>query len=283
MSAAPETTTQGRHFLTFHALYQNARQPVRTLAGPLIIICRSRSCDLVLGSESVAPAHLAIVFSRGECFACDLGAPRGTIVNGRPIRTQRLSDGDELTIGNFRFRVEGITSDALARASAPRFTLVGSGPIGRLNCSEPVMVIGSDLGADLVIRDADVAGIQCLVAWTDGGVLARDMGGDVGVTINGRRVSVEVLHPGDVMVIGPHDIRFEADASILPGAGNAPGCDELVKASDRALASISRTRAADSAVGDSVDSNWAETDEVNIDVELSRDLKDLSQARSEVA
>lgn len=287
MSAAPETTTQGRHFLTFNALYQNARQPIRTLAGPLIVIGRARGCDLVLGSESVAPAHLAIVFSRGECFACDLGGPRGTILNGRPIRTQRLTDGDELTIGNFRFRVDGITSESSSRASAPRFTLAGSGPIGRLNCSDPVMVIGSDLGADLVIRDSDVAGVQCLIAWTDGGVIARDVGGGAGISVNGRRSSAEVLRGGDVIVIGPHDIRFEADTASLPGSGEAPTGDELAKASDRALAPVSRTRGADLTLEDSEDANWAdslaESDEVNLDVELSRDLKDLKQARSEIA
>ncbi len=296
MSVMPETTPSRRHSVSLVALYRNARQPVRTFCGPLIVVGRSRHCDLILGSESVAPVHSALVFSRGQCFACDLGAPRGTLINGRPVRCQRLSDGDELTVGNFRFRIENIVSEPLMRAGPPRFSLTGSPPVGRINCADPLLVIGSDLGADLVIRDKSVAAVQCVIAWTDEGVLARDVGGGVGLTVNGRHSPVEVLRAGDVLVIGPHDVRFDADARALPGTVDASDRDDdsgasashdIVRTGNLPPAPVAESATAGLSLSHALDSTWPQTltesDEMSLDVELSRDIRDISAARSQVA
>ncbi len=296
MSVMPETTPSRRHSVSLVALYRNARQPVRTFCGPLIVVGRSRHCDLILGSESVAPVHSALVFSRGQCFACDLGAPRGTLINGRPVRCQRLSDGDELTVGNFRFRIENIVSEPLMRAGPPRFSLTGSPPVGRINCADPLLVIGSDLGADLVIRDKSVAAVQCVIAWTDEGVLARDVGGGVGLTVNGRHSPVEVLRAGDVLVIGPHDVRFDADARALPGTadasdrddgGGVPAAHDIVRSGNLPPAPANDSATAGLSLSHALDSTWPQTltepDEMSLDVELSRDIRDISAARTQVA
>jgi len=296
MSVMPETTPSRRHSVSLVALYRNARQPVRTFCGPLIVVGRSRHCDLILGSESVAPVHSALVFSRGQCFACDLGAPRGTLINGRPVRCQRLSDGDELTVGNFRFRIENIVSEPLMRAGPPRFSLTGSPPVGRINCADPLLVIGSDLGADLVIRDKSVAAVQCVIAWTDEGVLARDVGGGVGLTVNGRHSPVEVLRAGDVLVIGPHDVRFDADARALPGTvdasdrddgGGVSAAHDIVRSGNLPPAPANDSATAGLSLSHALDSTWPQTlnepDEMSLDVELSRDIRDISAARTQVA
>lgn len=285
MSPSTDIAPRRRSSISFVALYQNARQRVRTFSGPLIVLGRAKTCDFVLDSASVAPVHAAIVFCRGACFACDLGATRGTLVNGSPIRYQRLSEGDQLQIGNYRFRVEGIHSGGDEQASAPRFTLSGPPPIGQVNCMDPLTVIGSDLGADLVIRDARVAGVQCLIAWTDDGVLARDVGG-AGVMVNGRTAAVEVLRAGDVIVIGPHDVRFDVDSRLLPG-GAAAAADALAAAAQcETAARPDHDASNDLSLADTVDAHWPETlteaEEMNLDVELSRDIRDLDDARRHI-
>src|SRR5262245_40771022 len=279
MSAVPETTPRGRHSVSFVALYQNAKQPVRTLSAPINIIGRSRSCDLVLASESVAAAHTAILFSRGACFACDLGATRGTLINGRAVRCQQLADGDELTTGTFRVRTEGVCAES-RREGTPRCSLSGSAGIGRVTSIDPLLVIGSGLGADLVIRDQAVAPVQCLVAWTDAGVFARDVGGGAGISVNGRRAIMETLRAGDSIVIGPHDVRFDIDSQPMPTRSDewSELLDDGGGPSNRANRGLTLSRS---------DANWSESldesEDMNLDVELSRDIRNLKDAHAEIS
>src|SRR5262249_7682814 len=187
-------------------------------------------------------------------------------INGRPIRCQRLADGDELAIGNFRFKIENIVSEPMVRAGPPRFSLTGSPPVGRINCADPLLVIGSDLGAGLVIRDQSVAGVQCVIAWTDEGVLARDVGGGVGLVVNGRTAPVEVLRSGDVLVIGPHDVRFDADTRALPGAPTEPGdvvvptdSHDIVRSDSRSIVPTDDAASNELSLADTVDATWPRT------------------------
>jgi pSer/pThr/pTyr-binding forkhead associated (FHA) protein len=73
------------------------------LAGLLVtrpvIIGRSRSCDLVLGSDSVSRRHAMLALRRGRVIVHDLGSTNGVWLNGRIVTRAEVQPGDRLRLG----------------------------------------------------------------------------------------------------------------------------------------------------------------------------------------
>jgi hypothetical protein len=99
------------------------------LRNEVTTIGRGRGVDVRLEDPSVSRLHAEIV-RRGSCYyVADLGLSRnGTRVNGRPAARRVLDDGDVLSFGAARCRVEGLPREELAaevelrRAAAPELT-----------------------------------------------------------------------------------------------------------------------------------------------------------------
>jgi hypothetical protein len=92
-------------------------------------IGRGRGADVRLDDPSVSRLHAEIVRSGPYYYVADLGLSRnGTRVNGRPIARRVLDDGDVLSFGSARCRVEGLPVEELAaeaelrRSAAPELT-----------------------------------------------------------------------------------------------------------------------------------------------------------------
>ena len=90
---------------------------------------RGRGVDIRLDEPSVSRLHAEIVRRGPYIYVTDLGLSRnGTRVNGRPIARRVLDDGDVLSFGSARCRIEGIPGEELAadaelrRSSAPELT-----------------------------------------------------------------------------------------------------------------------------------------------------------------
>src|SRR5262245_9886863 len=67
------------------------------------------SCNLVLPGQDgvvIAPRHASIVREGDRFVLNDESGPRGTRVNGRPIRITRLNHGDEITLGSSSLRIQ---------------------------------------------------------------------------------------------------------------------------------------------------------------------------------
>ena len=68
-----------------------------------VLIGRSADCDVALFDPGVSRKHCRI-FLDGEGYAVeDQGSANGTLVNGSPVATQPLEDGDTLTLGPVTF------------------------------------------------------------------------------------------------------------------------------------------------------------------------------------
>ena len=85
--------------------------------------------DVRLDDPSVSPLHAEIVRRGPYFYLADLGLSRnGTRVNGRPVARRVLEDGDVLTFGSARCRIEGLPSEEAAaeaeqrRSAAPEVT-----------------------------------------------------------------------------------------------------------------------------------------------------------------
>jgi hypothetical protein len=92
-------------------------------------IGRGRYVHVRLDDASVSKLHAQIVCRNPYYYVEDLGLSRnGTRVNGRPVGRRLLEDGDVLTFGTARCKVEGIPREELAadtelrRSAAPELT-----------------------------------------------------------------------------------------------------------------------------------------------------------------
>ena len=90
---------------------------------------RGLGADVRLDDPSVSRLHAEIVRRGPYYYVADLGLSRnGTRVNGRPVARRVLDDGDVLSFGSARCRIEGLATEELAaeaelrRSSAPELT-----------------------------------------------------------------------------------------------------------------------------------------------------------------
>jgi hypothetical protein len=73
--------------------------------GP-ITIGRLPECAIVVEDANVSRRHAEIRRDGPDVVVADLGSTNGTRVNGAQVRTRRLSDGDEITVGRTSIRFE---------------------------------------------------------------------------------------------------------------------------------------------------------------------------------
>ncbi len=200
------------------ALHEQARPAVKELNQVITILGAGDGADLILGSSRVDAAHTAIVSLPGGTYACDLGAPGGTVLGGRRIRWSRLADGDQLAIGPFSFRVQ-LEDDLHETAlNIPVFQLRNDQTIGTIASSEAAMVIGSDPCCDIMLNDSTISPRHALVVWTREGTIVRDLTGRSSVRHNGRCVQWSGIVSGDTIGIGPYEMIYETQTSVASGA-----------------------------------------------------------------
>lgn len=67
-------------------------------------IGRSPSNDIVLKESKVSRQHATIHYRNGQYVLVDLKSSNGVFVNGAKVEEATLNDGDELSIGSFKFQ-----------------------------------------------------------------------------------------------------------------------------------------------------------------------------------
>ncbi len=78
---------------------------------PIVLIGRHPECDVQIRSSKVSRKHCCLADLESEqtspmsLAVRDLDSTNGTRINGKIIAEGRLAEGDELTIGAFRFRL----------------------------------------------------------------------------------------------------------------------------------------------------------------------------------
>ncbi len=70
-----------------------------------ITLGRHSSSDLPIKDKKASRHHAKIEFQDGEFRASDLESNNGTLVNGEPIVSHILKEGDEISIGGTTLRV----------------------------------------------------------------------------------------------------------------------------------------------------------------------------------
>lgn len=81
--------------------------PSILLDKPILLFGRHGDCDVVLHSKKVSRRHCCLAQVNDYLVVRDLGSTNGVKINGLRVEEGRLRPGDELEIGNFRYRVCG--------------------------------------------------------------------------------------------------------------------------------------------------------------------------------
>ncbi|HEX2075379.1 MAG TPA: DUF3662 and FHA domain-containing protein [Geodermatophilus sp.] len=94
---------------TTHVLVVDGPGTRHELSAGRNVIGRGTDADIRLPDTGVSRKHVDIVLENGTAVAEDLGSTNGTLVNGRRISRQALSDGDVIRIGHsvLVYRQEG--------------------------------------------------------------------------------------------------------------------------------------------------------------------------------
>jgi predicted component of type VI protein secretion system len=119
--------------------------PSILLDKPILLLGRHPECDVQIDSRKISRRHCCIAQVGEYLIIRDLGSTNGIRINGVRVVEGRLTPGDEVTIGNHRYRV---TWDSLAQGTPSRQkmrqTFRSSGPPSSLgddlleSCDEPV-------------------------------------------------------------------------------------------------------------------------------------------------
>src|SRR4051812_45164242 len=78
--------------------------PAHPAAGRLLL-GRSSACQLVFADDTVSRRHAELRLDDGCWILRDLGSSNGTWVNGRRVVEAEVAAGDELRLGECRFRL----------------------------------------------------------------------------------------------------------------------------------------------------------------------------------
>ena len=99
------------------------------LRDEITTVGRGQGADIRLDDPSVSRLHAEIIRRGPYLYIADLGLSRyGTRVNGRPVARKVLDDGDVLSFGSARCKIEGVPGEELAaeaelrRSAAPELT-----------------------------------------------------------------------------------------------------------------------------------------------------------------
>lgn len=103
--------------------------PSILLDKPILLLGRHPECDIQIDSRKISRRHCCIAQVSDYLVVRDLGSTNGVRINGIRVMEGRLTAGDELTIGNARYKVAW---DAAPIPAALPPVKVGVPPVGPL-------------------------------------------------------------------------------------------------------------------------------------------------------
>jgi predicted component of type VI protein secretion system len=93
--------------------------PDLLLDKPILLVGRHQECDIQLGSRKISRRHCCIAQINNHLIIRDLCSTNGIRVNGVRVAEGQLKPGDELTIGNYNYRLQWEDQPVGRRAPAP--------------------------------------------------------------------------------------------------------------------------------------------------------------------
>lgn len=165
---------------------------------------RGRNCDVIVNDETVSRAHAQVVAQGGVFYVVDLGSTSGTFFGGERVESHPLRPGDELQMGDVRFRY--IERDTEGDA---RMCVVTAGGDVYVLEKDRLFVIGRSRACSLVLKDMGIGLRHAYVEWKNGDWHIGAYDSPAGVRRRGQPLTHARLRHGDVVHFGVVPIRFE--------------------------------------------------------------------------
>ncbi len=131
---------------------------------PQVLIGRAAECDLMLPHADVSRRHAVIQRDNDGWLIRDLGSCNGTFVNRRPVTSQRLADGDQITPGPLEMASVTVTFHFAAAPFPQADRLPFDDDLDEANVSLTVNVEDFEQSATGVASPVDPAGPDHVVA-----------------------------------------------------------------------------------------------------------------------
>ena len=201
--------------------WQGGRAQIVPLTQEVVTVGREPANDLVVDSNTVSRQHARLERRGGITYVTDLGSRNGTTLNGRPLApnvAQPLAHGAVLRIGDTAGNSVSLTFED---GSAP------AGPIATrpIRLPEPIvqgratLTLGRDPSCDVPLPAPTVSWHHAQIdpigganrAGNGGGggaVVVRDLGSTNGTFVNGQKIRVQPVNPGDRIQIGPFQLIY---------------------------------------------------------------------------
>ena len=186
-------------------------------------IGRSRDCDIFLEDITVHRKQASIVLGAAGYVLLDDHGSGDSFVNGRPIKEQLLTDGDQLLFGNTQLtffsqaaatrpiQLSSSRGRELHRRKTPdassssiaRLELLDMQGVMRSFELQLEMTIGRSRDCDIFLEDLAVSRLHASIQQLpDGGYELEDHRSAAGTFVNGWAITRCRLNDGDVVQIG---------------------------------------------------------------------------------
>ncbi|MCA9681587.1 MAG: FHA domain-containing protein [Myxococcales bacterium] len=181
---------------------------------------RDLSTDILLSDPKASRRHVRFTWADGTHLVTDLDSKNGTTLNGKPLRSHTLANGDLIQIGTLVLRFEDGSEAPLPVApSAWLRVLIGHNPGATYHLGQRTCTAGRDPGNAVQLVDDDVSRRHVQFRWLEDHHLLVDLGSTNGTRVNGHEISQHRLVHGDRIELGRHMLRFE----IVAAPGYADG------------------------------------------------------------
>ncbi len=134
--------------------------PSILLDKPILLLGRHPECDIQIDSRKISRRHCCIAQVSDYLIIRDLGSTNGIRINGVRVGEGRLAAGDELTIGNSRYKVtwDAVPANPEPVRPAKRQTVRAPSSVGGIedelleSCDEPVPLDEPGIGGPVAIN-----------------------------------------------------------------------------------------------------------------------------------
>lgn len=207
----------------------------RPVTSPRFLIGSGATCDLRLGGDAMPALHSIITICGGEISLEAIAAEPRLILNGRPVHTTHVHDGDIIGIGEVELiaRLEaGQAPAGVAEAAGSRITTSEDNrPISDLSAAELVDLIDQELRQIDDFESRQRVGAEGLLAAVMGRIAEPSKGRDAGV-----RAPVPAPH-----FLSKRPQILAAQSRLTPQSGeSAPQIQKDVEDLGRQLTSLSQ-------------------------------------------
>jgi adenylate cyclase len=206
--------------------------PPIPLLKPSLLIGRQNNCDIPLGYPAVSSRHCELEFRDGYWRMRDLGSRNGTRINGVVCNEGWLMPDDILGVARHSYRVVYMPpagrsippaapgAEVGTRKAEPQrpATRIGGGfSLGQMvpcGGGKPILltkdslIIGRQVGCDIVLSDPSVSGRHCKLERHNGAWVVHDLGSRNGIRVNGVACQSERLMPGAVLSVAAQRYRI---------------------------------------------------------------------------